>query len=137
MLTFYCPNCWQSFRKDADRCPACGFDIRRSWDAREYTDKLVAALRHPVPETVIRVACILGQRREVRGVETLAELVKTTPDVYVAAAGVRALGQIGTPEALAFLQTLMNHPAQMVREGVIAILKTSHVQKTDSPSRPR
>jgi HEAT repeat protein len=130
MLTFYCPNCWQSFRQDADRCPACGFDIRRSWDSRQYADKLIAALRHSDQETVIRVVCILGRRREVRAVEGLAALVRTTQDVYVTTAAVRALAQIGTPQALAFLQTIMNHPAQMVRKAVMAILKISHVEKT-------
>ncbi len=129
MLTFYCPNCWQTFRRDVDRCPACGFDIRRCWDSRQYVDKLIAVLRHTEQETVIRAAWILGQRREVRAVDALAALGRTTQDVYIATAGVRALGEIGTPRALEFLATIRDHPAQMVREAVAAVLEAGHVGK--------
>ena len=115
MLTFFCPNCWADFAQDLDRCPRCGCDIRRSWDSKDYVDKLIAALRHPEQGTPIRAAWILGKRREIRAVGPLIELVRRTSDVYIATAAVEALGEIGTAEAMAFLETLDDHPAQMVK----------------------
>jgi len=50
-------------------------------------------------------------------------------DVYIATAAVEALGEIGTPEALAFLDTLGDHPAQMVRAGARRIVEGSHAQE--------
>jgi len=51
-------------------------------------------------------------------------------DVYIATAAVAALGEIGTPEALAFLDTLGDHPAQMVRAAARRIVEGSHAQET-------
>jgi len=129
VLTFFCPNCWADFTQDLDRCPCCGCDIRRSWDSKDYVDKLIAALLHPEQGTAIRAAWILGQRREARAVGPLIELLRRTVDVYIATAAVEALGEIGTPEALAFLDTLGDHPAQMVRAGARRIVEGSHAQE--------
>ena len=79
-------------------------------------------MKHPEPETPIRVAWILGRRRETRALSALIELVRSTVDVYIATAAVQALSEIGTTEALAFLRTLGDHPAQMVRKAAHAAL---------------
>ena len=129
MLRFFCPNCWADFAQDLDHCPGCGYDIRRSWDSKDYVDKLIVALRHPEQGTPIRAAWILGKRREMRAVGPLIELVRRTGDVYIATAAVEALGEIGTPEALAFMETLGDHPAQMVRAAARRIVEGSHAQE--------
>jgi HEAT repeat protein len=97
-------------------------DIRGYEASTDYVQKLIEALDHPEAETVIRVAGILGQRREVVATQSLIGLVGKTKDVYIARAAVRALGRIGMPEALRFLATIADHPARMVREEVQAIL---------------
>jgi len=129
MLRFFCPNCWADFAQDLDFCPDCGCDIRRSWDSKDYADKLIAALWHPEQGTPIRAAWILGKRREMRAVGALIELVRRTGDVYVATAAVEALGEIGAPEALAFLNALGDHPAQMVRAAARTIVEGIHAQE--------
>jgi HEAT repeat protein len=128
-MRYFCPECWRDFAEDFDRCPKCGFQIRRSWDSKDYVDKLIAALGHPEQGTPIRAAWILGRRREVRAVGALIELVRRTADVYIATSAVAALGEIGTPEALAFLDTLGDHPAQMVRAAARRIVEGSHAQE--------
>ena len=114
-MRYFCPECWRDFAEDFDRCPKCGFEIRGAWDTKDYVDKLIAALRHPEQGTPIRTAWILGRRREVRALGALIELVRRTTDVYIATSAVEALGEIGTAEAMAFLETLDDHPAQMVK----------------------
>ena len=135
MLTLYCPNCWESFRQNVDRCPVCDGDLHRAWDMKDYVDKIIAALRHPVHETVIHAAWILGQRRESRGVEALANLVRSTEDIYIALAAVKALGDIGNPEARAFLKTISTHSKRLVRETVNAILNTDHPDENEKGLR--
>ena len=129
MLRYFCPECWRDFAEDFDRCPRCGFEIRGAWDTKDYVDKLIAALRHPEQGTPIRAAWILGQRREARAVGPLIELLRRTADVYIATAAVSALGEIGTPEALAFLRTLGDHPARMVRAAAQRIIEGDHAEE--------
>ncbi len=129
MLRYFCPKCWHDFGEDLDRCPNCGLEIRGEWDSKDYVDKLIAALRHRIQGTVIHAAWVLGRRRESRAVDALVEMVRTTTDIYIAAAGVVALGGIGTPEALAFVESLDTHPAQMVRAAAKRIIEGGHDQE--------
>jgi HEAT repeat protein len=121
-MRFYCPRCWRDFAKDLPRCPYCGLDIQEFWESQDYVEKLIIALQHPEPETPIRAAWLLGQLKDLRAVQPLIDLVKKTKDVYIARAAVRALGEIGTPEACEFLATLVHHHAKMVRDEVRQIL---------------
>jgi HEAT repeat protein len=91
-------------------------DIHAFWDSKNMVERLILALDHPEPETPIRAAWVLGERREAGAAAALAVLVRKTKDVYLATAAVEALGKIGTREALDFLNTLSSYPARMVRE---------------------
>ena len=122
-MQFFCPNCWSDFAEDLAICPRCGVDIHAFWDSKNIAEKLILALDHPEPETPIRAAWILGERRETRGVEALIALVGKTRDAYVATAAVNALGEIGTARAREFLKTLAHHPARMVRGAARGILE--------------
>jgi HEAT repeat protein len=128
-MRYYCPGCWTDFGQDVDRCPTCGLDIRRFYESTDYVEKLILALDHPERETPVRAAWILGERRETRAVGALIGLVKKTTDVYIAAAAVEALGKVGTPEVLAFLETLGDHPVAMIRAAARKFLEVSHGQK--------
>lgn len=116
MARFYCPGCWRDFAKDVARCPHCGLDIPDFWGRKDLVEKLIHALHHPEPSTPIRAAWMLGQIKDSRAVPALIALVRETGDVYIARAAVRALGEIGNPEARAFLSTLTDHPAKMIRD---------------------
>jgi len=118
----------EDFAADLARCPRCGLDIHSFYESKDYFEKLILALDHPEQETPIRAAWILGQRRETRAVSALIELIRRTADVYIATAAVEALGEIGTPEALAFLGTQGDHPVRMVRAAARRIVEASHEQ---------
>jgi len=121
-MRYYCPGYWSDFAEDLSPCPRCGLDIRRFWESNDFLGRLIVALGHPEQDTRIRAAWILGQRRNPRAVAPLIEFVEKTQDVYAATAAVEALGRIGTPEALAFLERLEDHRARMVREAAQAWL---------------
>jgi len=98
-MTFYCPICWSEVSKDDRTCKSCGADLA-SADARPMLEKLCSALNHPEPETAVRAAWILGERREKRSVPQLIRVVETTSDGFLAEAAAEALGKIADPRAL-------------------------------------
>jgi HEAT repeat protein len=121
-MRFYCPRCWVNFSQDLTICPNCGLNIKEFWKSKDYVEKLITALDHPEKETPIRAAWLLGQLKEPRGVQPLIDLVKKTNDVYIARAAVQALGEIDTPAACQFLETLTGHRVKMVRDEVQRLL---------------
>lgn len=126
-MRFFCPQCWQDFPEDVRVCPRCGTEILAFWRGKTYAQRLIAALRHPEPETAERAAWILGELREETAVESLMALVEEGRDVYIARAAVEALGKIGTPRAGDFLiTTAKTHPVAMVRDAAKgATMKTT------------
>jgi len=127
-MRYYCPGCWEDFAENMAQCPQCGLDIHSFYESKDYFEKLILALSHPERQTPLRAAWILGQRRETCAVSALIELIRRTDDVYTATAAVEALGKIGTPETLAFLGTLGDHPVRMVRAAAKRIVEASHEQ---------
>jgi hypothetical protein len=132
-VRYFCPNCWSDFAEDLATCPRCGVDIHGFWDSKDMVDKLILALDHPDHETSMRAAWILGERREAGAVDAVAALIRKTRDVYVATAAVNALGEIDTPQAREFLETLSDHPARMVREAAKAILDRHKASAVNVP----
>jgi uncharacterized membrane protein YvbJ len=57
----FCTHCWTEVDSEDLQCPKCGADFGN--DARSYEQKLVAALRHPLPEARVRVCWLLGENR--------------------------------------------------------------------------
>ena len=134
-MRYFCPCCWADFAEDLATCPRCGVDIHAFWDAKNMVERLILALDHPEPETPIRAAWVLGERREGGAAQALAGLVRRTRDVYVAVAAVEALGEIGTPEAMGFLRTLSVYPARMVREVAREILRQQEAEPVTRESQ--
>ena len=132
MPRYFCPNCWSDFAEDLATCPRCGVDIHGFWDSKDMVEKLILALDHPEPETPIRAAWILGERHETRAVGPMIALIGRTQDVYIARGAARALGEIGTAEAIRFLETLKAHPARMVREEAQAASKKHAAQPAEN-----
>jgi HEAT repeat protein len=116
MVRFFCPRCWEDFPEDTNLCPNCGLRIDEFWAALDHVGKLIVALDHPEPSTPVRAAHLLGRIGVQRAVPALIRTVETTRDIYLARASIRALGEIGSPEAIRFLRSLTAHPARLLRE---------------------
>lgn len=117
----YCPVCFAEISGDQQDapCPVCGA-TPDEWRQRDYTDRLIHALRHPNPEVRMGAIISLGNRREARAAVPLAECALAHPiDVVQALAIVEALWNIApSPERDQPLNLLAGHPARAVRRAV-------------------
>jgi HEAT repeat protein len=84
--------------------------------ARDYVEKLIAALDHPEPTTPVRAAWILGTRKERSAVPRLIRLVRESVDPYLVEAAVEALAGIGDPAGLEAIHFAATHGAARVRD---------------------
>lgn len=120
-MTFFCPKCWKEIPSGRETCPHCGARMAEE-DAKPFVEKLRSALRHPEPETVIRAAWILGERKEISAVSDLIDVLQTSQDGFLAEAAAEALGKIGDPRALAALEgAAISGSARVRRASRIAI----------------
>jgi HEAT repeat protein len=115
MITFFCPNCWKEVNEADKVCPHCGVDIPGVLDQRDYVAKLIAALSHPEPTTPVRAAWILGKLRAKSAVRPLLALVRGNADLFLKAAAVEALGQIGDASARQVLVELAEKGPVLLR----------------------
>jgi HEAT repeat protein len=106
MITFFCPSCWGQVNEADKVCPHCGADIPGVQDQRDYVAKLIAALSHPEPTTPVRAAWILGQLRAKAAAGPLLAILRGDADLFVKAAAIEALGQIGDVSARTVLTEL-------------------------------
>jgi HEAT repeat protein len=97
-------------------CPYCKVDVERLTLEQDYVQKLIAALDHPEPTTPVRVAWILGVRRETRALPRLTRLARESDDPYIVEAAVVALGRIGDPAGLEAIRFAAQRGAVRVRE---------------------
>ncbi len=123
MTTFYCPDCWAEVPESVTICPHCHTNISERISEAEYTDKLIAALRHKEPMTPVRAAWILGERREQRAVPALTKIVKKAKDAFLVESAVEALGKIGGNVATAAVRSATHHSSLRVRVKAREVLR--------------
>lgn len=87
-----------------------------------YPAKLVAALDHPEPQTAVRAATILGERRERDALPALVRTLERTDDMVLAEAVCRALGCIGDDSAVPALSRALVSGALPVRLAAVRAL---------------
>ncbi len=97
-------------------CPACGADLDRL-SARDYRDKLLAALEHPLADVRMRVILALGLRGQADAADALATCALRHPvDVVEGLAVVQALQRLGEAGRAALAHLAATHPAHAVQE---------------------
>lgn len=120
-MIFYCPICWSEVSAQDQRCSHCGSDLNVA-DARPLVEKLCSALSHPEGETAVRVAWILGERRESEAVPDLIRAVETAADSFVVESAVEALGKIADPRANGCLKIAAERGTVRVRIAALNVL---------------
>jgi HEAT repeat protein len=120
-MTFYCPICWSEISKDDRTCEHCGADLTEA-DASPMVEKLCSALSHPEPETAVRAAWILGERRDKGALPELVRVIETTSDGFLAEAAAEALGKMDE-RALDCLRSASKHGPLRVRNAAHDAIK--------------
>lgn len=125
--TIFCPVCWERVPDAARTCPACAIDIVHFLAGTDYGALLIDTLRDHDARRHLMAAWILGERREERAVPALRDLtLADIRDVYLSVAAVRALGRIGTAEAVDAIRAAQyRHPARIVRRAAASVLAES------------
>lgn len=98
-MHWFCLECWSELGEDAVICPACGASVKEA-RGRNYVQKLIAALRHPVGETAEFAAQILGELEAQEAVPVLIETLGRSGEPYLQAAAARSLGDLQAAEAV-------------------------------------
>ncbi len=129
-----CPACFQLIPLSALICPYCKADIAL-FSARDYADKLIAALNHPLSEIRMRVIIALGWRREERVVRPLLALALRHPvDIVEGVAVAECLAKLGADGQAALIKLMEQHPAHTVREtAMTALCKSTAEVKNGKP----
>lgn len=122
-MIVFCTSCWAENEATAVRCTHCGADLTGGLDQKSYVEKLLRALRsHPILETRVRAAWILGKRREVQAAPVLMEVLATTGDSELKEATIVSLGQIGDRRVIPLLLVLARTGPLAVRLKAVEIL---------------
>lgn len=113
----FCLDCFAKLWTDEKRCPACGADLSALTE-RQYRDKLLHALRHPLADVRLRAVIALGWRGEKSAARELVALaLRDAADVVQGIEIVRALARLrgGWPHVHALEALAARHPASAVR----------------------
>lgn len=124
----YCPACFALIDADTSVCPFCDHDLMRL-SGREYRDKLLAALNHPLADVRLRAIIALGWRGEGETAEALARCALHHPvDIVEGLQVVESLRNICDKAARrdALRMLAQRHPARVVR------LRTAELSMDDS-----
>ena len=114
MLTYYCPNCWEIIAEGQSSCPNCGY-ILNDFIKYDYDDKLIAALRHSVPERRIMAAQILGIRQCKRALPEFTKILESGEENYFFLRAVLlAVAKIDDPARKIILGKALHHPSRLV-----------------------
>ena len=127
-MTFFCHACWKEIPANEARCPYCDADIS-AYDQKDFDNKLINSLGHPVRETVGMAVWILGERKAVEAVGPLVRLFEFTDNPFLQRDILDALDKIGTEDALNFIMASFDHHISMVRRRAWEIMDERAMRK--------
>ncbi|MCF6149693.1 MAG: HEAT repeat domain-containing protein [Candidatus Kuenenia sp.] len=113
-MIFYCPKCWKEINEFDGTCRHCNADIL-IYENMDYEKKLLNALRHTEPETVLRAVNILGRLKSEKAAEPLIALFKKTDSTFLKIAILKALNEIGISVAREFVKNRSDLETGIVR----------------------
>lgn len=132
-MTTLCPACWRVVPPDAGRCPHCSADIVTLHE-RDFRDKLLAALAHPIADIVIQAAAVLAARRDPEASRAIGRaLHRFSHEPHVLAGLLDALHVVGDDEARRLATAASAHPSLIVRQAAARVLE--HGGRADSRQR--
>ena len=131
-MTTLCPACWRVVPHDARWCSHCGADIT-SLHERDFRDKLIAALAHPIADTVIRAAVALAARRDPEASRAIETAMRRFPnEPHVLAGLLSALIVVADDDARRIALDSLGHRSFIVRRAAAQALE--QMGRSDSES---
>jgi len=123
-----CPRCYDLIDAAAAVCPRCGADLE-ALSTRDYGNKLLDALHHPLSEVRMRAVIALGWRGDPAAAAGLEQLALRHPvDVIEGLAVVDSLARLGAAGQASLGALAAGHPAHAVRAAAHAALVRSRVE---------
>lgn len=114
----FCLACFVPLPQEADTCPACGARMVELSE-RNYREKLIHALLHPLADVRMRAIIALGWRGEPAAADALVSCALRHPtDVVEGLEIINSLGRMKNAmvRQAALITLQMHHPAHAVRE---------------------
>jgi MFS family permease len=93
LVIVFCTHCWTEIDAAVTTCAHCHADFTN--DARTYSEKLVAALEHPLPEVRERMCWLIGENQIGSAIPRLMEVAAKDSDLFVRRAAFQALVTFG------------------------------------------
>ncbi len=121
----YCGECFELFDAGLEHCPRCGWKVT-ALSHRDYQQKLVHALEHPLAEVRMRAIIALGLRGERSAADALVGCALRSPsDVIEGLEVVRSLSRVlaGTGDFEPLRRLAENHPAHAIQAAAILIVR--------------
>jgi HEAT repeat protein len=116
MATFFCPNCWYEIEYGTQRCQKCGYDISQD-NEFSYEEKLIAALSHPVHESRLIAAQVLGELHSMKALKHFARILqRNRKDYYLSHAILEALQKIPHPESKRIMERARHNSIALIRQ---------------------
>lgn len=120
----FCMNCFAMMPSSAAVCPACGQEAA-VLSSRDYREKLIHALHHPLADVRMRAVTALGLRRDAGAADDLVQCALRHPiDILEGLEVVKSLRMLprGTSRSNALHKLCEQHPAPVVRIAAMAAL---------------
>lgn len=102
-MIFYCMNCWAEIAENCEKCPECGVD-QRELLKEDFDAKLIRALNHPEPETVLRAIEIIGNRKLNEALPYLKKIIIENSDPFRTALSLETVSKLDFPDKHIFIR---------------------------------
>jgi HEAT repeat protein len=133
-MTVLCPACWRVVPAAATQCPHCHADIAQLHE-REFREKLLAALSHPIADTVIRAAVALAARHDPEASRAIETAMRRFPnEPHVLAGLLSALIVVADDDARRIALNALGHRSFIVRQAAAQVLE--HTGRPEPETKP-
>jgi HEAT repeat protein len=116
-MIYYCTKCWNEIDKGTIICPYCTAD-QTELEQEKFSVKLIRALNHPEPETIIRATEILAELKVKEAIPELLSKLENEKDPYIVKAIVEALIKLDKKLLYKIKEIIGQEPPVIIRNSL-------------------
>ncbi len=121
-MIIFCPYCWREIGENERKCPHCG-KLPLEHDKKDFEEKLINALRHPVRDTIERAVWILGKLNSHKAVEALIDLFNSVDNPFLKRQILETLYEIDSEPAKTFIINCIKNEEGIVKKKAIELIE--------------